>query len=446
MVQVIDTGGNLGTRLGRAAGTGIAQALPKEVERMRLSQGLKNLGNLDMSNPMDAVSQLLSIPGMTSDKAQIIFPFLQQQMQRKEAAQRGQAGQATGQSQAALQPNDLYSQATQGMQSEPQQGQIPNIQNLPQMPTEGEPLPPQGLISPEEQQMSLQEFSPLGHQEKLGLASQLMTNYPSRFPNEQSAMDEIERMEANRREIFEKPRKEIQNKAKLQEAAELEFNKQVAEKTQAGLNENPVWGDLMGDLRGKMLQEVRNGATVKDSAAKYGKIANEVAQALTKLEERGGESLWKARPEANRDLFKDLGSKFQKLGKEKEYAQMLSATQNIPLAYAHPFAYPLKNNKDLESYINGVKNIGTNLKFQLGDKGYLDLAEDIMSKLKGGDSPLTAVLALKNKGIDDGRLLEILKSQYKDKFTTAQWEALSGVTRLEPNLSSTWLYSFSGMP
>jgi len=448
MVQVIENTGGFGTRFGAALGKGLGEAIPKYVERQQLSKGLQSLNNVSMDKPLDAVSQMMNIPGMTLEKAQVLFPFLQQQMLRQEAMRRGgaqgQGGQ--GQSQSALQPNDIYNQATQGLQGNAPQGQIPNIANMPQLSREGEPLPPQGLISPEEQELTTKEFSPLAYQDKLKMASQLISQYPARFPTEQSAMEEIDRMESNREALFNKPKQEALNKKNLQTEAENEFNKQVSEKTQEDLGANPVWGDLMGDLRAKMLQEVRNGETVKDAAGKYGKIANEIAQTVTKLEERGGQSLWKASPADNRDLFKELGKKFDKLNKPKEYAQILAGTQNIPLPYAHPFAYPLDKNKDLAEYIKGVKGVDAYMKHHVGDKGYLEIADNIMKKLKPTDSPLTAVLALKNKGLDASRMLNILKTQYEDKFTKEQWDALSGVTQIEPNLSSNWLYSFSGMP
>lgn len=446
MVQVIENTGGFGTRFGAALGKGLGEAIPKVTERHALSQGLKNLGNVSMDKPLDAISQMMSIPGMTLEKAQVLFPFLQQQMQRQEAARRGggQGGAQSGQSQAALQPGQaqIGGQAQGGAQG----NAIPTIQGLEQQPGAGEALPQQGLLSPEDTQILQQTFQPLSYNEKLNMANQLMQQYPSSFPTLDSSMAEVDKGEANRQSQFTSKQGAAQNKSTMQDKAESEFNKQLSKKTQANLEANPVWGDLQGDLMANMFKDIRNGATVKDAAAKYGKIANEIAETISTLNARGGESLWKASPANNRETFTELGKTFSKLSKQKEYAQLLSSTQNIPIAYAHPFAYPLDNNKELASYVRGIKNIGTDLKFQLGNKGYEEVAKNIMDKLGKNDSPLTVLLALQNKGLDGKRMMDILKSNYEDQFTVAQWKDLTQSQNLQPNLSANWLNSFSGMP
>lgn len=140
MVQVINTGGNLGSRLGAAVGSGIASTLPKEVERMRLSQGLKDLGKMENASPFERFAALAGIPGITPQMIESGAELLKQQRMRKAYGQsqgsQGQSGQMgqqpqpgqdfrdvqfgqTGespmvpasQSQAALQPGSTEQQA-----------------------------------------------------------------------------------------------------------------------------------------------------------------------------------------------------------------------------------------------------------------------------------------------------------------------------------------------
>ena len=60
MVQVIDTGGSVAGRIGKGFGQGLAEQLPKEIEKYRLSSGLNKLGKQDLSgkNQLQLLSQI----------------------------------------------------------------------------------------------------------------------------------------------------------------------------------------------------------------------------------------------------------------------------------------------------------------------------------------------------------------------------------------------------
>lgn len=63
--------GDIFGRIGSGFGQGLAEQLPKEVERNRLSSGLKQLGQQKNLSPFQQFSQLASIPGV-SEKPQLL--------------------------------------------------------------------------------------------------------------------------------------------------------------------------------------------------------------------------------------------------------------------------------------------------------------------------------------------------------------------------------------
>src|ERR1700677_779209 len=72
--------GSTAGRFGEGLGKGLGEALPKEVAQQRLSSGLKNFAqNAGNLSPLEAATQLFSIPGVTPQMVQVLPQLLQQQ-------------------------------------------------------------------------------------------------------------------------------------------------------------------------------------------------------------------------------------------------------------------------------------------------------------------------------------------------------------------------------
>ena len=78
---------NIFGRIGSGIGKGLAEQLPKEIERGRLASGLKNLGQAGGSQ-YEQIAGLLGTPGVTPEIAGAILPYLQQHLARQEAQKR----------------------------------------------------------------------------------------------------------------------------------------------------------------------------------------------------------------------------------------------------------------------------------------------------------------------------------------------------------------------
>jgi hypothetical protein len=57
--------GNLFGRIGTELGKGLAEQIPKEVERTRLAQGLEALGQQQGLTPFQQLGRLATLPGVT---------------------------------------------------------------------------------------------------------------------------------------------------------------------------------------------------------------------------------------------------------------------------------------------------------------------------------------------------------------------------------------------
>ncbi len=85
---------------GAGVGQGLSEQLPKEIERGRLSEGLKNLGEgFEGLTPVEQISKLVSIPGMNAQTAMQFIPYIQQAQARKALAARAQQAQEMNRSQ-----------------------------------------------------------------------------------------------------------------------------------------------------------------------------------------------------------------------------------------------------------------------------------------------------------------------------------------------------------
>jgi hypothetical protein len=80
MVQVLPQSGSLFGRIGSGIGQGLAEQLPKEIERGRLAQGLQQFEQDSAGlNPMQSLARAYAIPGITPQMSQSFGELARQQ-------------------------------------------------------------------------------------------------------------------------------------------------------------------------------------------------------------------------------------------------------------------------------------------------------------------------------------------------------------------------------
>lgn len=90
MVQIIDQPGSIAGRIGKGFAQGLSEQLPKEIDRSRLSKGLKEIGEQKDLSPFEQASRVLALPG-GAESAHTLLPLLQQQNQNKAFFKKGES-------------------------------------------------------------------------------------------------------------------------------------------------------------------------------------------------------------------------------------------------------------------------------------------------------------------------------------------------------------------
>lgn len=382
---------NIFGRLGSALGQGLAESIPKETERLRLSEGLKSLESENMSKltPLQRNNRYLSVPGVL-DRPEVIRSLrdLSQVEQTKQAYQNlaGQGGNSLQQAQVkvreeepqrlgATQPQRLGAAQPQrqGSKTVGAQEQQRNIsgenayENVPAIP-----------FTREEEIARKREYMSMG------------------FTPEQSDIefekDKAERMA--RPKAYEERRQFIN---KVQSEGRQELDRQLALKLQknpVGQAEDPnnIYKDLTGvekvRLEREMDKQLRlNPSTnIKDLADDFSQRAFNMAQAKGELNELGNttgiENFLPKNTDDTLRKLREFQSIFKKAGNLEEYQKLLIKDFGMSKQGSSYIAYP-RNNK-IKEYIskykktplNDLKKLDTNARKAANDIGKLISGED----------------------------------------------------------------------
>src|ERR1051326_5431723 len=87
MPQVIEQQGSPIGRLGKGIGKGLADQIPKEIDRYRLTSGLEKFAAESKGKtPFQQAVDFYKIPGATAEMGYTLFPLLQQEAKREAAS------------------------------------------------------------------------------------------------------------------------------------------------------------------------------------------------------------------------------------------------------------------------------------------------------------------------------------------------------------------------
>ncbi len=399
-----------GGGLGAGAGQGLAESVPKEVERVRLSQGLKNLGQ-DFSNltPIEQISKLVSIPGMNAQTAMAFIPYLKEQQSRKALEQR--AGQDKG-----------------------------NVSQIGEGKGKTE-LPSQMLESP-------RATIRLGPEELLQEANKLASLYPGLND---------EQLKAKAKEFDEERVGKAKEQAALADKGESEFNRL----TDLFLHkkENEKFADIIGEMQGEELRKIRR--RVLDENISPFTAAEEASKdmlnfAKSRQQLRTNKAALIFGGKSGEKVLKDLQNarpEYAKRGQLENFRNDLITYHKLTPENAARIAYP--ESEDIKPVINSlprthrektgsssVPSIGLGPKQKLTDTQI----ENIAKKMSKQDSPKTIALSLLKKGYDGGDFIERLKNYADDNdFSDRQKRDL---TSLEDrySLGDIQLFGLKGLP
>jgi hypothetical protein len=432
MVQIIEQPETLLGTLGRGLGQGaqnLASQIPKEYERQRLSQGLKQFEqNSQGLTPLQAYSQIASIPGITPQMIQALPEILKYQGQREAAINQGQ-----------LPPSGLQASAQVGQ--EPPRGQQ---QDQPR-PQGGRPISPvdeanrlASLTTKAPVQTGLSLIRPLTQQEFLGRRAQVLDQNPWMSVD---AADNFVRQEDERRIDQERAYLELGEREKGIESDYVSRFEADKEKKLQKTNK-----ETYSDVSGETEKKIRNRGedkiaferyTPKEAAEWASDQVLNVGKARKNLEKLSKQHIVEEKPSTVRKKLDSIRKTYKDADALEEYKDLLISEFKASRGFANSIAYPVNENKRINEYINAIPKSVTELgKFGAPDlnkaaKNSLKYAHDIETMLDDNTSLQSVAQALKKKYgyFDEGIFYDYFRSHPNIRLNDRQERELQEAGR-----------------
>lgn len=393
MAQMIKQGDIFG-RVGSGLGKGLAEQLPKEIERGRLQQGLSQFEK-DASNlsPMQQIARLSAIPGITPQTIQSMAELARYQNQGN--AFRNLAGQPpNGQQQASPQGGaqgirDVQFGQRPGMQGQrprqqmPSVGQVDNQQRTPnQNPSED--VPPTGESNAFDPNARARD--PWTLEQRAQRISELVSNYGFTPDMAQKLAAEDEARYLQGPDVVKKRQEDI---SAARTKAHDALDRQLGLKLEKNPKDSP---EFYKDVKGTMLLAAQRGmerdlilnpqADIENVANDWSDRLYQTAVAKGKLNKLGRttgiENFFKG-DKTNKELseYQDI---FKRSGNLEEFNDILQGPSFGMSANAAPsIAFPpnSKINKYISNHKYSFSGGSTPLKPKEARKAAIEVAKDI---------------------------------------------------------------------
>lgn len=388
MAQYIKQGDIFG-RLGAGIGKGLSEQVPKEIERARLSSGLRELGQKQGLTPFQQFAELSGLPGVTPQMIQSGSELLRQQGQR-EAFSRPKVSSSIG-----AQPSSNLSKgldsvdfANLNKRSSPSQDIASPIPqgNFPS----GEPqIVEKNPLSPEMQPAI--PWTPERRDEEIGRVWD---------QNPYLTFQEVQnRVEDNERRYLESPQayqQQQEHLKKIQEDVNTEIDSQLRKKLQI-----PKDQELFGDkISGESINRIQRGVS-RDLRKNPDSNVNDLVNTWTDLALQNDKDKVELTSLANRpwdekilpikkaetlSKIKSFSKNFKKFGNSEELYNKLKSDFKLSPEGASALAYELSN--QAKDYISKIKpSTGLNyyqntIKHAQNLKDYLTREDSVLSVAK----------------------------------------------------------------
>lgn len=421
MVQIVEQQGDIFGRIGKGLGRGLSEQIPKEVERYKLSSGLRSLeqevGNL---TPLQQLTRLSSIPGVTPQMVQSFGELARIQNQRNSYRNRlDQSGQVP----------------TERAEEELQEAS-PDQKTRERLPLENQVNPAQAAmiaassgaldnrqrtsnVRPEERTAEIVNENPLNPAAltRLPWTPQQRDARILDYANQGFLIDKAEQLASDDEardlaepEAYQKRLDQLNEKS---DQARQEFRRQLETKLQKsgeGVFKD-VTGEMLANMERGMERDLRErpNSSFKDVANDWSNRALNVAKAkdqLSKMAQTTGlESLFKGDQDLNK--LRSYQEIFKKAGNSEEYYNLLRKAPEeggFGLSTQGAAAVAFPETKKVKEYINSFKP-NNNKATQWGsiinpkkiEENSIKAAIDIEKLIDADDSLLTIARSLSEK-------------------------------------------------
>ena len=432
---------NIFGRIGTGFGKGLAEQVPKEIERSRLASGLESLAQ-DTSNltPFQRFARLSAVPGITPQAIQTGGELLRQEGINQALQQRsGRKNPFKNESE------DPYAV----LQNRKASLSIPEKDSTPSVTTTG---PVQATIKP---------FIPPTREQILDRAGQLAQQDPELYQGDPQKAIEGAVLEFQQEE---KINQALQGQRKNQQDVQDRIERDL--ESRRGSANSLVPDNAYQPIRDKAIEDVVSGKlTEKQAADKYGKELVAISRDFSKVRGWGGIDLITNKP---KDLFEAINSIRNKYPERQDrinFAEEMIGQNNISPQLAFSQMIPVNETEDLNNEIKSLPNIAPKLEKVLGVPGLgygrpsgtgirgaedakkktREIAPTLLKKMGTTGSPLAVSYEIGRKGYDTDEWKSYLVDHIKE-LTGQQADEL-GLTQkgFAGWLNDWWFKSFTGV-
>lgn len=415
---------SVGASVGAGIGKSLAELVPKEVERYRLSKGLQQLGQQKGLSPTELYTQALSIPGII-DRPEVLrnLTDLIKRQSLTEAYGGGNQPQAPLSRGGGISPErenivkDLIERTQRPETVSPEQQNVPRI-------VETNPLRPEAIpAKPWTNQRRNQEIAAISEKFPWFTHNEIMQEAAEREKRELAQP----LAEQERDTYTEDVKKKVHD----------QFLKELGTKLQKHPNIETT-GELFKDISGENLVDLQRGLD-RDIRLNPNKSKDEIindwtrkaldfAKAKTQLNTFANSSQLLAslsHPSAYKNKLKEFSKIYADAGMSEEYFNTLKNTFGFSPMYAAQYAFPL--GKETKNYISKKPHQEFSLKGRVsGDEATRKNAEEVLEFIRPNDSILSIAGEMKKKfpNFDPFIFFEQLRN-HSDQLTPRQQRELA---------------------
>ncbi len=381
--------GNVFGRIGTGIGKGLAEQVPKEIERSRLAAGLKELGGKKELSPFEQFAELSGIPGITPQMIESGSKLLREQGVRNSYSKRSgvdqqsqsqgspEIRQAMEDMQFANIPKNRMSGQTQSPNVSPEEFGQPQANPNNPLRQEAQPAKP---WSPERRDREIsrvfEDFPNITLPEAVSMASDNEKRELA-LPEAERAIDE--NLEKVKERLNDKLKKQLE--LKLQKQGEGVFkdvtgasinNARRGIERDLRLNPKASEEDVVNDWSNRILEQSKDKSEV-DKIAK-----RDIYDQITKQDQ-------------NLQKLKTFGKSFAEAGNSEEYFNLLQSDFDLSPQGAASIAFPVS--KGISNYSSKIKPSNVT-NFRENSKSYATNIEDLITSK---DSILAIARELREK-------------------------------------------------
>lgn len=413
MVTVLpDEGRNVWGRIGKGFGQGLSEQIPKEIDRYRLSQGLKQFeqeaGGL---TPLQQLTRLSSIPGITPQMVQSFGELAKQQAQAG-ALSRG------------VQPSEEKPKTFPKRKSE-------------EKPSEG----PQSITKIDPLLATIQGSIPKTYDQILDRAGELFETNPALYKNDPNNAIQAALMEDQQNQAINVAQ---QNIRKSQQDVQSRVQDEL--KTQADNAGVEIPNNVYSEIENEALKAVNSGKMTELEAGKhYKNVLDSISRDYKALETIGNWNVLTRTPQGNKDALRSIRKKFKERNDLENLADNYISKNGLSPSKAYYLAYPVSEQKELN---NALSKLPPLYKTPSEDPVLEtnNISEKIAKLMGSEGSPLAIAEELKAKGYDPQTWMNYVdQNRKKLNLSERQGRELDKPRDFTPSLNDLWMFLFSGL-